>query len=156
MKILVSVLAFALTIALTSISLAEQAAHGGGHENLPEKMNSLFPEPQPQLTKREVPAKPELASPAFNAQTSGDKTTLQWKQVTGADEYHVQVATDTNFKWLVAEDFHVKATSFEATGLTAGTKYYWRVAGVNSTNWSTFRKGFFSMSSFQTTGTAAK
>lgn len=153
MKILVSVLAFALTLALTSTSVAEEA-QGGGHGNLPEKMNSLFPQPQAQPAKREVPGKPDLASPAFNTLVSRDKTSLQWKQVSGADEYHVQVATDPNFKWLVAEDFHVKATSFEATGLTAGTKYYWRVAAVNSKNWSTFRKGFYSMSSFQTAGVA--
>lgn len=154
MKILVSVLAFAFTLSLTSTSVAEQA-HGGGHENLPEKMNSLFPQPQAQLNKRNVPAKPELASPAFNSQITGDRASLQWKQVAGAEEYHVQIATDPNFKWLIAEDFHVKATSFEATGLTAGTKYFWRVAGVNNKNWSTFRKSFFSMSSFQTTGSSA-
>ncbi|MGZ3772511.1 MAG: fibronectin type III domain-containing protein [Pseudobdellovibrionaceae bacterium] len=153
MKILVSVLTFAFTLALTSISVAEEA-HVGGHENLPEKMNSLFPQPQPQLTKRQVPAKPELANPAFNSQVNGNKISLQWKQVSGADEYHVQVATDSTFKWLVAEDFHVKATSYEVVGLTAGTKYYWRVAAVNTQNWNTFRKSFFAMNSFYTAGTA--
>lgn len=150
MKILVSLLAFALTLALTSPSLAEEAAHGGGHGNLAEKMNALFPPKEAQPEKHDVPSKPELSGPAYFSEIKGDKVTLQWKAVTGADEYHVQVATDSNFKWLVAEEFHNKTTSFEATGLQAGQHYFWRVAAVKSNNWSTFRKGFFAMSMFAT------
>lgn len=150
MKILVSLLAFAFTLALTSPSVAEEAAHGGGHGNLAEKMNSLFPQPQEQPAKHDVPAKPELASPAYFSEIKGDKASLQWKAVAGADEYHVQVATDPNFKWLVANDYHVKATSFEATGLEAGKHYFWRVAAVKTANWDTFRKSFFAMSMFAT------
>lgn len=149
MKFLLSVLAFAATLTLTSPSLAEEG-HGGGHGNLAEKMNALFPPKKAQLEKRDVPAKPELASPAYFAQVTGDKATLQWKAVAGADEYHVQVATDPNFKWLVANEYHQKATSFDATGLEAGKEYFWRVAAVKTTNWSTFRKGYFAMSMFAT------
>ncbi|WP_374075952.1 fibronectin type III domain-containing protein [Bdellovibrio bacteriovorus] len=150
MKILVSLLAFALTLALTSPSLAEEGHGGGGHGNLAEKMNALFPKPQEQPDKHDVPAKPELSSPAYFSEVSGDKTALTWKAVAGADEYHVQVATDANFKWLVANEYHNKTTSFEATGLEAGKHYFWRVAAVKSTNWSTFRKSFFATSMFAT------
>lgn len=150
MKILLSLLAFAATLALTSPSLAEEGSGGGGHGNLAEKMNALFPPQKAQPAKREVPGKPELSAPAYFSQVTGDKATLQWKEVTGADEYHVQVATDPNFKWLVANEYHHKATSFEAAGLEAGKQYFWRVAAVKSTNWDTFRKGFFAMSMFAT------
>lgn len=149
MKILVSLLAFAMTLALSTPSLAEEGK-GEGHENLPAKMNALFPPKEAQLEKRDLPAKPELSSPAYFSAIKGDKVNLQWKAVTGADEYHVQVATDPNFKWLVKEDFHNKATSFEVTGLEAGKHYFWRVAAVKSNNWTTFRKGFFAMSMFET------
>ena len=149
MKVLVSLLAFAATLALTSPSLAEEG-HGGGHGGLSEKMNSLFPPKQAQAEKRDVPAKPELAAPAFFAKVAGDKTNLEWKAVAGADEYHVQVATDPNFKWLVANEYHHKATSFEVTGLEAGKQYFWRVAAVKDNNWTTFRKGFFAQSMFET------
>lgn len=150
MKLLVSLLAFVATLALTSPSLAEQGHGGGGHGNLAEKMNALFPPKQAEPAKREVPSKPELSAPAYFTKISGDKVTLQWKEVAGADEYHVQVATDPNFKWLVANDYHHKTTSFEATGLEAGKEYFWRVAAVKSTNWSTFRKGYFANSMFAT------
>lgn len=150
MKILVSLLAFALTLALTSPSLAEQGHGGGGHGNLAEKMNALFPEPQAQPEKNNVPTKPELSAPAYFAEVKGEKATLTWKAVQGAEEYHVQLATDPNFKWLVANEYHHKATSFEATGLEAGKHYYWRVAAVKPNNWSTFRKSFFATSMFAT------
>lgn len=149
MKIAASLLAFALTLTLTSVSLAE-GGHGGGHGNLAEKMNSLFPEPQAQPEKRAVPAKPDLSSPAYFSEVKGDKVELKWTAVPGADEYHVQVATDPNFKWLVANEYHHKTTSFEATGLEAGKHYFWRVSAVKSKNWDTFRKSFFATSMFTT------
>lgn len=157
MKIALSLLAFAMTLALTSKSVAADEAHGGGgghHGDLTEKMNALFPQPQADAEKRKVPEKPELAGPASFSKIEGGKVTLQWKAVEGADEYHVQLATDPNFKWLVANDYHVKATSFDASGLEPGKHYFWRVAAVKSHNWSTFRRSFFASSSFETTGQA--
>nr|BFD64464.1 hypothetical protein BdHM001_31450 [Bdellovibrio sp. HM001] len=154
MKILVSLFAFAMTLSLASASLAEEAhgggGHGGGHGGLTEKMNALFPQPKADPTKNEVPAKPQLESPGYYQAIKADKTTLTWKAVAGADEYHVQVATDANFKWLVANEYSVKGNSFEVTGLEAGKHYFWRVAAVKSNNWSTFRKSFFAMSMFET------
>lgn len=156
MKIVLSLFAFALTLALTSPSIAAEGGggHGGGHGDLTETMNKLFPQPKPDAEKRKVPEKPELAGPAIFSKIEGGKVTLQWKAVEGADEYHVQLATDPNFKWLVANEYHVKATSFDAANLEPGKHYFWRVAAVKSTNWSTFRRSFFAGSSFETTGQA--
>lgn len=152
MKILISLIAFVCTLALTSQSVAseEGGEHGGGHGQLAEKMNALFPHKQADPGKRDVPAKPELESPAYFAKITGAQTTLKWKEVANAEEYHVQVATDANFKWLVANDYHVKGGTFEATNLEPGKHYFWRVAAVKPSNWSTFRRSFFAMSMFET------
>ncbi|MGE5087195.1 MAG: fibronectin type III domain-containing protein [Bacillota bacterium] len=152
MKIFVSLLTFAMTLALTCPSLAEEAHEGGGaHEKLGEKMNSLFPPKQADLAAQAVPAKPDLTSPAYFAAINGTSTTLKWKSAEGAEVYHVQVATDANFKWLVAENHEVKDTSFEVTNLEAGKHYFWRVASVRPDNWKTFRKSYFATSMFETT-----
>ncbi len=155
MKILVALCSFALSFTLASSAFAaggeeHGGGHGGGHGGLTEKMNALFPQPTDKAEKRDVPAKPELVSPAYFTSIKGDKVTIQWKAVTGADEYHVQVATDANFKWLVKEDHHAKETSMEVAGLEAGKHYFWRVAAVKTKNWDTFRKSFFAMSMFET------
>ena len=149
MKILASVLVFALSIALSHVSMAEEGH--GGHEELGKKMNSLFPPKQPDMAAQKVPAKPDLASPAYFAAISGDAVKLEWKAAEGAQVYHVQVATDANFKWLVAEDFEHQGTSFDVTKLEPGKHYFWRVASVRPDNWKTFRKSFFATSMFETT-----
>ncbi|HEX7675489.1 MAG TPA: fibronectin type III domain-containing protein [Bdellovibrio sp.] len=155
MKIFVSVLAFALTFAMTAKSLAEEAHHEANsqeekEEHLSEKMNSLFPPKQPDLAAQKVPGKPELTSPAYFAAINGETVKLEWKAGEGAQEYHVQVATDPNFKWLVAEDHSHKETSFEVSKLEPGKHYFWRVASVRPDNWKTFRKSYFATSMFET------
>lgn len=148
MKIFVSLFAFAMTLALTCTSVAEE--HGGGHEDLGKKMNSLFPPKEADMAAQAVPAKPELTSPEYFQAIKGETTTLKWKAAQGAQVYHVQVATDSNFKWLVAENHDVKDTSFEVTKLEAGKHYFWRVASVRPDNWKTFRKSYFATSIFET------
>jgi hypothetical protein len=158
MKIMISILAFAMTLALSMKSLAADAEHGAehsaGHSDehaiVAEKMNALFPPKESNPAKRAIPAKPELIAPTYFSAIKTDKANLQWKAVEGADLYHVQVATDPNFKWLIANDQAVKTTNFEVTGLEAGKHYFWRVLAVKSDNWNTFRKSYFAMSMFET------
>ena len=157
MKTIVSLIAFALTLALTSTSVAEEGhAAAGGHGNLSEKMNALFPPKEADVTKGHAPAKAKLVGPAFFSTVTGDSTELSWESVEGASEYHVQVATDPNFKWLVADEHFVKATKFQVSKLEAGKHYFWRVAAVKEDNASTHRKAFFATSMFATAGTATK
>jgi hypothetical protein len=139
-----------MTLALTCPTLAEESHGGGGHENLAEKMNSLFPPKQADMEAQAIPAKPELTSPEYFSAIKTDSVTLKWKEAQGAQAYHVQVATDANFKWLVANEQEVKGTSFDVTKLEAGKHYFWRVASVRPNNWSTYRKSFFVMSMFET------
>ncbi|WP_413558914.1 fibronectin type III domain-containing protein [Bdellovibrio sp. HCB209] len=160
MKIFASLLVFALTLALTAPAISAEEGHGHGgpthhsKEELGKRMRELFPEKPVDEMAQTIPAKPELTSPDYFAAIKGETVTLKWKEAKDAQEYHVQVATDANFKWLVADDQHVKATTFDVTKLEAGKHYFWRVASVRPNNWSTFRKSYFAMSMFETPGAA--
>lgn len=136
MKILALVL-------MTLVGLQAFANEGGEHEE-------LFPIKQADKSMVAVPARTELLEPkAFSTQT-GDKALLKWAQVGGADFYHVQVATDANFKWLVAEEFNNTTTSFEVSKLEKAKHYFWRVAARRSTNDPSYTKGAWSNSMFDT------
>lgn len=118
-----------------------------GHGDLNKEMNSLFPEKQknPKVSAR--PPSVELTGPKFLAKVSGE-VKLEWKPTAGADSYHVQIATDPNFKWIVVQDQIVKETVFNFARGEAGKKYYWRVAAFNSKNDSMYTKSNFSGSVF--------
>ncbi len=132
---------------------SEKAGHESKedhHEKLGKKMNSLFPQKEKNSSVVGRPSIVKLTSPKFLAKVSGATTKLEWTAVEGANVYHVQVATDPNFKWLVANEHSVKGTSFEATQLEADKNYYWRVAAVKSENDSMFTKSLFVSSAFTT------
>jgi len=142
MKIFVSVLVFvtALTIGVQTLA------------NDNEDMNALFPPPQPNLSLSERPTKPELTSPAFFQKVGDSKVTLEWKASPNSEAYHVQVATDPNFKWLVKEESLYKGTTLDLTGLAPGQHYFWRVSGVRPGNKAGHLQGAFASSMFATTG----
>ena len=142
MKVLISVMAFVLTLTLAHVTLAS--------ENLSEEMNKLFPKPMPAAGLAVEPEKTKLESPAYFAKVAATEVTLKWSAVEGADFYHLQVATDPNFKWLVANEFAVKDTAFQAKGLEVGKHYYWRVLSVKDNNAQTHRKSAFATSMFAT------
>ena len=128
----------------------------GDHKNLsPEEkkkhhgevLNSLFPELKADRGMVQVPTKVNLTSPSFLA-TVGTQAELKWEESFGGLEYHLQIATDPNFKWLVVNEKFYKNTSYEFTAPEAGKKYYWRVAGFNKNNTSSYTKGPFASSAF--------
>ncbi|MBX3032610.1 MAG: fibronectin type III domain-containing protein [Bdellovibrionaceae bacterium] len=122
--------------------------HGGGQAH--RDNTALFPQPKPDITRATPPAAPKLESPAFEAVINGDAATLKWQASNGATDYHVQVATDPNFKWLKAENHWVKSTSFDVSGLEKGKLYYWRVAAWKGDNNAATNKSPFAASSFET------
>jgi hypothetical protein len=117
---------------------------------------NLFPPPKADLSKSARPAKPELVEPAYRAEVTSDSTTLKWNAVATADAYHLQLATDPVFKWLVVNEELYKGTSFEVKGLEKGKHYFWRVAAMKTDNAPTFMTGWFSLSTFETPETAQK
>ena len=132
-----------------AVQHSENSEHGE-HNELSKKMNSLFPEKQKDLTFSDRPTIVKLASPKFLEVISGSTVKLNWNQVDRATNYHVQVATDPNFKWLVANDHWVKGTTFEVSKLEAGKRYFWRVASVKDDNISMHTKSLFVSSAFDT------
>jgi hypothetical protein len=121
-----------------------------GHDNLNAEMNSLFPEKQKNAALADRPAVTKLTTPKFLAKVNGATTKLEWTAIPGATNYHVQVATDPNFKWLIANDHWVKTNSFDVANLQADQKYYWRVATVKDQNDSMSTKSLFVSSAFST------
>lgn len=168
MKFLVAITAIILALGLSAEVVANEPdvacsaqntakcppaveAHGAksGQKDLATEMNSLFPEKQQNSNLSSQPAMVELTSPKFLSKVSGT-IKLEWKPATGANAYHVQVATDPNFKWLVAEEHFDKTNSFSFTKGEPGKKYYWRVAAFNTNNDSMYTKSNFSGSVFET------
>ncbi len=124
-------------------------SHGNAHEEkLGVKMNSLFPQYKPNPNAVARPSTVKLNSPKFLSEVPAGAVKLEWTPVDGASNYHVQVATDPNFKWLITNDPWVKTNSFDAAQLEAGRKYYWRVAAIRSQNESMFTKSVFVSSVF--------
>lgn len=124
-------------------------AHAGqnGHGDLATRMNSLFPEPQKNSRIASRPPTVELTGPKFLSKVSGD-VKLEWKPTAGADSYHLQIATDPNFKWLVVQEQSLKETGYGFSKGESGKKYYWRVAAISSKNDSMYTKSNFAGSVF--------
>lgn len=142
---------------LTLTSALSFANEGGEHTAAPaaegkgsKTATNFFPKKQADKTLATRPESPELIEPAFMTKVTGGTVTLKWKEVAGATNYHLQLATDPNFKWLVKNDFLYQGTSFEATGLEAGKHYYWRVAAQKGTNEPAYTKSGFNKSMFET------
>lgn len=164
MKLIIALFVFFLTLSLTykisaneaetcSMTANESCAeHGekGEHNELSAKMNSLFPEKQKDLQVSERPLQVNLKTPKFLAVISDPSVKLIWSQGVGATSYHLQVATDPNFKWLVINDYWVKEPSYQMTNLEPNKRYFWRVASVNESNISMRTKSLFVSSAFDT------
>ena len=132
-----------IILIVSTVSLLALANEGGANLN-------LFAAPKADSNKAKQPSKPELKAPAYQAKITTENVNLKWSAVTSADAYHLQIATDPAFKWLVTNQEVLKETSFELTGLKKGTHYFWRVAAVKSDNEPTYTKSWFSTSAFQT------
>lgn len=127
---------------------AELHGKGDAHHEIGVKMNSLFPGKPKNAALATTPLAVQTVEPKFLAAVPAGKVKLQWSDVK-APEYHLQVATDPNFKWLVVNEKLFKGTSYELIA-EAGKKYFWRVASFNSGNDSHFTKSAFTGSAFTT------
>lgn len=161
MKYLVALFTFIFVLGLSVEGIASapdaictakseaKCKEGAQPRDLSHEMNSLFPEKQKNVNVVSRPVAVEIVSPKFLSKVSGE-IKLEWKSTPGANAYHVQIATDPNFKWLVIHDPLVKNTSFNFSKVESGKKYYWRVAALNTNNDSMYTKSNFSSSVFVT------
>lgn len=70
-------------------------------------------------------------------------STFTWQQISSADEYHLQIATDQNFNNIVREEISSADTLYVVSGLTDNKLYFWRIKAINSIEqsfWSDTRR----------------
>lgn len=89
-----------------------------------------------------IPSSPNLVFPADNATQNEIPLTMRWNRATNALSYTIQVATTTTFASTLLNQT-LGDTVFQATGLSNGVQYYWRVKsnGQNGSesSWSAVR-----------------
>jgi len=88
-----------------------------------------------------VPTAPSLTSPANAATNQALSTTLTWAAATNAATYTVQTATNAGFTANLTTN-SVSTTTYNATGLTQATQYFWRVKAVNGCGESAYSSVF--------------
>lgn len=81
---------------------------------------------------------PALVGPADGESDLPPTTAFEWNALPDADEYRIQIATDSGFNTVIA-DATISATTFTPpSGLALSTEYFWRVQGVNHCNGGTW------------------
>lgn len=166
MKFLFAVLVFFLTISLTIKTIASNSTeestckpetatecnksgleHSVDTKDHSAHLNSLFPQKEKNSAVSSRPAPVELLAPKFLSKNTG-RVKLVWSEVTGADLYHIHVARDPNFKWIIVNEHNLKQTYYELPELESGKRYYWRIAALNTTNDPSYIKSDFTSSAF--------
>jgi hypothetical protein len=79
-----------------------------------------------------APAAPTLVSPADAATGVSVSPALSWNSVSGALSYRVQISTASNFSNLLVNQTGITETSYNASGLSNSTQYFWRVSAFNA------------------------
>jgi hypothetical protein len=88
--------------------------------------NQSASDAQNQTTQTKKTTKPTVAKVTkFKATAKENGFTLQWKKITGASGYQIQVSTKKNFKR--AKTYEVKKTKYTISKLTSKTKYFIRI-----------------------------
>lgn len=134
-----------LTILLSVFGLSSFAADS--HSEAEKPYRNFLPQPKANKLLATLPFKVKLVSPKAFSKV-GSSVTLNWEPSEGAETYHVQVAKDAAFKWIIAEDHFVTNTQFEASNLPAG-QVFWRVAAGRPKNMAAHWKTIFTSSSFE-------
>ncbi|MFC1476138.1 fibronectin type III domain-containing protein [Candidatus Zixiibacteriota bacterium] len=95
------------------------------------------------------PETPSLSSPSNGATNQSQPVYLDWGSVSGADKYQVQVDNSSSFS-SPEIDTQPTASNYSASGLSSGTKYYWRVRAYNSCGWGSWSSSWNFTTSSQT------
>ena len=109
-----------------------------------------IPQPQPILHLGQPPKPPTLVSPAPLSVINSKTVELQWTKEPEAFTYHVQVAKDPMFKWLIHEHHEVKDNRYLVTDLPTG-QVFWRVFSQKPQNQAGLWKSPAAWSSFEVT-----
>ena len=145
MKLLISIL-LSLTCQLTFAAHAAEHKEG---EHAEKDWNEIFKQPVANKDLSQFPAQSQILEPCFLSQVKGTEVTLKWKAVEGV-KYHLQVATDPNYKWLVANEPLVNFTEYALKDLKPNQQYFWRVFTQKPDNQRGYTKGLAVGSEFET------
>jgi hypothetical protein len=85
---------------------------------------------------------PTLLSPVNGEPQGSTAQQFTWSSVNGAQNYHFQLAKDSLFTVLAANDSLLSTTTTLVQTLTLSTKYYWRVLAKNLTGVSAYSTVF--------------
>ncbi len=96
-----------------------------------------------------TPAVPEMLSPVNNDTGVAVTPTLRWSRVRGATGYSLQVSKTAAFDYLKYSNNSLTDTVMVISGLSAGTKYYWRVASNNSNGASPWSDPYFTFTTLR-------
>lgn len=89
------------------------------------------------------PSTPSIVSPANGANVPGTTVTLEWTQAVRANNYYLQVATDSGFTNKIVDEWIGNYIGVYLTLPDDGTRYYWRVAAGNSKGSSLFTGSYY-------------
>ncbi len=78
------------------------------------------------------PAAPVLLTPAHGEVTSNAMPNFMWNAVSGAAQYHLQLAGDNKFTQPLFEEFNLANNAFAPTQPLPDTTVYWRVRAQNN------------------------
>lgn len=146
MKLFISIL-LAMTCQLTFAAGSKDDHKEGAKAH--KDWNEVFKQPMSNTALSQIPDQTQLLEPAFLTQVKGNEVTLKWKSIEGV-KYHLQVATDQNFKWLVVNDHLVTYTEYALKNLQPNQQYFWRVFTQKPENMLSYTKGLAVSSAFET------
>ncbi|MEX1275436.1 MAG: FG-GAP-like repeat-containing protein [Bacteroidota bacterium] len=99
---------------------------------------SSFSSSRSFTTLPDVPASPALSVPIAGATNQPTGFSISWNSVSGASHYGLQVATDSLFTTITANQDSLVGTSAVISGLANNNVYYWRVRGINVAGYGPF------------------
>jgi hypothetical protein len=85
-----------------------------------------------------VPASPELVLPVNGATGISVTPALVWNKSNTASSYSLQVSTSSIFAATIVNQTGITDTTYNVTGLSNSTQYYWRVRAMNVTGWGAY------------------
>ena len=89
-----------------------------------------------------TPGKVKQSTPAHKSLTTDNTPELAWSAVDYAEDYHIQISTNSKFTAIVQEQADYTTLTFTSAELADG-KYYWRVRAQNAVDgygkWSSSR-----------------
>jgi hypothetical protein len=85
-----------------------------------------------------APAAPYLISPPDSFISSAPYLSFDWSDVTDADNYAVEIASDEQFNDVVEEDSTLTVSEYQNVDSLPDAEYYWRVRAGNANGWSPY------------------